>query len=75
MRVGLLVRFAQTFRADVRVDLGRGQAFVAQQFLHAAQVGSVVEQVRGKAVSERVRAGAQRAPGRSRPARSGAGFR
>ena len=53
-----LVDFAQAGGADVRVDLRRHQALVAEQFLHAADVGAAVEQVRGEAVSQRVRGGA-----------------
>ena len=40
--------------ADVRVDLRGDEALVAQQFLHAADVGAAVQQVRGEAVAERV---------------------
>ena len=49
---------AQAGGADVRVDLRGHQALVAQQFLHAADVGAAVEQVRGEAVPQRVRRGA-----------------
>ena len=38
----------------MRVDLRRDQALVAEQFLHAADVGAAVEQVRGETVSQRV---------------------
>ncbi len=40
------VGFLQTLRRDVRVNLGRGQARVTEQFLHAAQVRTGVEQMR-----------------------------
>ena len=43
---------------QVRVDLGRAQALVARELLNAAQVGAVVEQVRGEAVAQRVGADA-----------------
>src|SRR5688572_29613319 len=39
----------------MRVYLRRGQVRVAQQFLHVAQVGAVIEQVGCKAVSQGVR--------------------
>ena len=42
----------------MRVDLRGHEAFVAQQFLHAADVGAAVEQMRGEAVPQRVRRGA-----------------
>src|SRR5262249_25920458 len=41
---------------DVRVDLRRGDAGVAQQLLHLPQVCAAGQQMRGKAVTERVRA-------------------
>jgi hypothetical protein len=37
------------------VDLRGGQVAVAQQHLHHAQVGAVVEQVRGEGVAQGVR--------------------
>src|SRR5690242_15835476 len=40
----------------MRVDLGRREALVPQQLLDDAQVGAALEQVRGEAVAERVRA-------------------
>ena len=43
----------------MRVNLRRAQALVAQQFLDAAQVGTVVKQMRRKAVTQRVRADAR----------------
>ena len=49
-----LVRRLEIARADVRVDLRRDEAFVAEEFLHAADVGAAVEQMRGEAVAERV---------------------
>ena len=52
------IRGQQAGRADVRVDLRRGQAFVSQQFLHATDVGTVIQQVGGEAVAKRVGRGA-----------------
>ena len=40
---------------DVRVDLRRVRALVAEQLLHDAQVGATIEQVRGERVSQQVR--------------------
>src|SRR5688572_12982547 len=57
--VGLLVDGAERSRADVRIDLRRDQALMAQQLLHAANVGPAIEQVRGETMAQRVRRGAQ----------------
>ena len=45
----------QAFFADVCVPLRRGDVRVAEQFLHRAQIGTVVEKVRRKGVTQRVR--------------------
>src|SRR4029079_14095359 len=58
-RMGLLVRGPQAGGADVGVDLRGDETLVAQQLLHAADVGAAVEQMRCKTVSERVRRGSQ----------------
>src|SRR5438874_2097951 len=58
-RVGLLIAVLQPGGGHVRVDLGRAQAAVAKQFLHAADIRAAVEQVRGEAVPHRMRAGAR----------------
>src|SRR5205814_399517 len=63
-RVGGAVGLVQALRGYMRVNLRRRQIAVAQQLLHASNVRSVVQQVRGEAVPQRVRAG-------SRMARSG----
>src|SRR4051812_30400983 len=63
-RVGLVVDLFHPTRRQVRVDLRRAQALVAEQLLHAAQVGAVVQQVRGEAVTQRVRADARIEAGR-----------
>ena len=39
---------------DVGVDLGGGDVGMAQQHLHGAQVGAVVEQVGGEGVAQGV---------------------
>lgn len=55
-RVRLIVDLFQSLRGQVRVDLRRAEALMAEQFLDASQVGSVVEQMRGEAVTQCVRA-------------------
>ena len=50
----LTVCAAQTRRRDVRVDLRRAQAGVAEQLLDDAQVGAALEQMAGERVSQRV---------------------
>ena len=45
----------QTCRRDMRVDLGRREALVAEQLLHDAQIGAAIEQVRRERMAERVR--------------------
>ena len=40
---------------DGSVNLRGGELAVAEQFLHAAQVGAVIEQVRGEGVAQLVR--------------------
>ena len=42
---------------DVGVDLRRGQIAMAEQFLHAAEVGPAIQQMGGEAVPQGVRAG------------------
>src|SRR5436309_2887424 len=54
-RVRALVTAPQPLDRDVRVDLGRRQAGVAQHLLDAAQVGTALEQVRRRAVPQAVR--------------------
>ena len=40
--------------ADVGVELGRRQVGMAQEFLHRAEVGAALQQVRGEGVPEQV---------------------
>ena len=60
--VGLGVGLHEAFGADVGVNLGGGEAGVAEQFLDAAQVGTGVEQVRGEGVAQLVRRAVGRQP-------------
>ena len=50
-RMKFAVDRLQPRRIDVRVDLGRGNARVAEHLLHLTQVGSARQKVRGKAVA------------------------
>ena len=62
-RMGVAVGRAEPGRRDVRVDLRRREALVAEQLLDDAQVGAAVEQVGRERVAERVRRDAVRQPG------------
>jgi hypothetical protein len=55
--VGLVEGVEQSCRCHMCVDLCRDNALVAEQFLNTADIGAVVEKVRGKTVSESVWAG------------------
>ena len=48
---------------DVGVYLRGRQAAVSQQHLHGTQVGSVIEQVRGECVTQRMRRKGTKGPG------------
>lgn len=56
--VSLVVDFAEAAAGEVGVDLGGGEAGVAEQFLDGAQVGARFEQVGGEGVPEGVGADA-----------------
>src|SRR3990167_7997793 len=62
-RVGLVIDLLQPLGRDVRVDLRRREARVAQQLLDAAQIGPAVKQMRREAVAQAVRADGRRQPG------------
>lgn len=57
--MGAGVFFAEALDGDVGVDLGGGQVGVAQEFLHAPEVGAVVQEVGGEGVPQGVRGGAE----------------
>src|ERR1019366_656885 len=63
-RVSRFVRCPEATRRDVSVDLGRGQALMAEQLLDHTEVGPTIEQMGGEAVPERVRRDTQ---GQARP--------
>ena len=53
--MGSFVDSLQICGAHVGIDLRRRETLVTEQLLDAANVGSVVEQVRGETMSQRVR--------------------
>src|ERR1043166_7413615 len=53
--VELPVDLAQVAAVEGGIDRGGGDAGVAEQLLHHAQVGAALEQVRGERVPQRVR--------------------
>src|SRR2546425_510860 len=55
-RMRLAVAVVQLPGRQVRVYLGRREILVAKQLLDAANVSSTIEQMRGEAVPQRVRA-------------------
>ena len=52
--MALIVDFFKPGDTYVGVYLGRGQAGVAQQLLHTAQIRAPVQQVRGEGMPQRV---------------------
>ena len=54
-RVGRIVGLGQVLCVQPRVDLGRADVGVAQQFLYGAQVAAGLQQVAGKRVAQHVR--------------------
>ena len=54
VRVGLLVGFPEAPGAHMCVDLRGRQALVPQKLLNTAQIGTTVQQVRCKTVTQRV---------------------
>lgn len=55
MRMSVFVGLSQTTRADVSIDLSRRQTLVTKEFLNGPEVGTAVEQMRRKTVTQRVR--------------------
>ena len=53
----LMINIQQSLLRDVGVNLSCRQIAMSEQLLHAAEVGSAVQQVGGEAVPQRVRAG------------------
>lgn len=50
----LCMDLAQVFAVHVQVDLGGGDGFVAEHFLHGAEVGAAFDEVGGKGMAEGV---------------------
>ena len=50
----LVVDFLHSLHGNVGVDLSSGEAGMTEEFLHGAEVGPVVEEVGGEAVTELV---------------------
>ncbi len=50
--MGPVVGFAQALPGDMGVDLGGGERGMAEQGLHAAQVGAGVQEMGGKGVAQ-----------------------
>ena len=50
--VGSAIGFFHAFGADVGIDLSGTQVSVTEHFLHAAQIGSRIEQMGGKTVAQ-----------------------
>jgi hypothetical protein len=63
----LPVNVAQSMAGHMGVDFRGIDARVAEQFLNDAQVGSALQQMRGKAVTEHVRRDIARDPAPLRP--------
>ena len=54
-RVRVVVHPGQMLKIQVRINLGRGDIAVSQQFLHRAQVAAGLQQMAGKGVAQHVR--------------------
>ena len=53
----LVVDFQHAIRTDMRIFLRRRKLLVTEQFLNGPQVGTVIQQVRGKRMPHCVRTG------------------
>ena len=54
MGVSFTVDLLQPFDANMRVDLGAGEAFMAENLLDNAEIRSSIKHMRGKRVTQRV---------------------
>ncbi len=59
----MIIHLPQPSPRDMGVDLGGGEAGVAEEFLDGAQVGAGLEQVGGEGVAQGVRADAMLSAG------------
>lgn len=57
--------FAQIRVSEVHINIGGGDALVAEQHLYGPQVGAAFQEMRGKGVSQRVRTDGLLMPARS----------
>jgi hypothetical protein len=57
--MSFLIYLDQLLRIHMRVALRRAESRMAEQFLNGAQVGAARKEMRGKRMSERVRADAE----------------
>ena len=62
-RVILFINLFNALFGHVGVNLRRGNIGMAEHHLHGAQVGAVLEQVRGKGVAQHMRREFKRNPG------------
>ena len=53
--MGLIISFPESFSGDVGIDLGGGEGGVAEEGLHAAQVGPGIKEMSGKGMAQFVR--------------------
>ena len=49
--MSVVVGLLESVSGEVCVDLGGDEVFVPEQFLHATQIGTTVEQMGGEAVA------------------------
>ncbi len=47
----MVISFPESFPGDVGIDLGGGEGGMAEEGLHAAQVGAGVQEMGGKGVA------------------------
>ena len=53
--MGFVIFFLESFHANVGIDLSGGEAGMAEQLLHAAQIGAGIQQMGGEAMAQHVR--------------------
>ena len=53
--MGRTVNVAHALTTDSGIDLGGGEIGVTQHFLHSTQIGTPVQKMSGKGVTQRVR--------------------
>ena len=53
--MGLVISFPESFPGDVGIDLGGGEGGMAEEGLHAAQVGPGIQEMSGTGMAQFVR--------------------